>query len=60
MSRMFDIVFSSTIETLEMVFFSTVFSVIIGLPLGIILQITDTEEHGGLKLMLPVCPHRQA
>ena len=49
MSRMFDIVFSSTIETLEMVFFSTVFSVIIGLPLGIILQITDTEEHGGLK-----------
>ena len=48
MSRMFDIVFSSTIETLEMVFFSTVFSVLIGLPLGIILQITDTEEHGGL------------
>ena len=29
--------------------FSTVFSVIIGLPLGIILQITDTEEHGGLR-----------
>ena len=49
MSRMFDIVFSSTIETLEMVLFSTVFSVIIGLPLGIILQITDTEEHGGLR-----------
>lgn len=49
MSRMFDIVFSSTIETLEMVLLSTVFSVIIGLPLGIILQITDTEEHGGLR-----------
>ena len=49
MSRMFDIVFSSTIETLEMVLSSTVFSVIIGLPLGIILQITDTEEHGGLR-----------
>ena len=49
MSRMFDIVFSSTIETLELVLFSTVFSVIIGLPLGIILQITDTEEHGGLR-----------
>ena len=32
-----------------MVLFSTVFSVIIGLPLGIILQITDTEEHGGLR-----------
>lgn len=48
MSRMFDIVFSSTIETLEMVFFSTIFSVLIGLPLGIILQITDSEEHGGL------------
>lgn len=48
MSRMFDIVFSSTIETLEMVLFSTLFSVLIGLPLGIILQITDSEEHGGL------------
>lgn len=48
MSRMFDIVFSSTIETLEMVFFSTIFSVLIGLPLGIILQITDSEDHGGL------------
>lgn len=48
MSRMFDIVFSSTIETLEMVLFSTIFSVLIGLPLGIILQITDSEEHGGL------------
>ncbi len=51
MSRMFDIVFSSTIETLIMVFFSTVFSVLIGLPLGIILQITDSEEHGGLRPM---------
>ena len=48
MSRMFDIVFSSTIETLEMDLFSTIFSVLIGLPLGIILQITDSEEHGGL------------
>lgn len=49
MSIMFDdFVFSCTIETLEMVFFSTVFSVLIGLPLGIILQITDSEEHGGL------------
>ena len=48
MSRMFDIVFLSTIETLEMVLFSTIFSVLIGLPLGIILQITDSEEHGGL------------
>ncbi len=49
MSRMWSIVFSSTIETFEMVIFSTIFSVIIGLPLGVILQITDSEEHGGLK-----------
>ena len=48
MSRMFDIVLSSTIEKMEMVLFSTLFSVLIGLPLGIILQITDSEEHGGL------------
>ena len=48
MSIRVDIVFSSTIETLEMVLFSTIFSVLIGLPLGIILQITDSEEHGGL------------
>lgn len=37
-----------------MVFFSTIFSVIIGLPLGVVLQITDSEEHGGLKPMAVV------
>ncbi len=51
MDRMLSIVFTSTLETLEMVVFSTIFSVVIGLPLGIILQITDSEEHGGLKPM---------
>ncbi len=49
MSRMWSLLLSSTAETLTMVAFSTVFSVLIGLPLGIVLQITDTEEHGGLK-----------
>lgn len=40
-SSMWLTIYPSLLETLYMVFFSTLFSVIIGLPLGIILVITD-------------------
>lgn len=42
---MTDLVISSTMETLYMVFFSTFFSVVLGLPIGILLVIT---EKGGI------------
>ncbi|HIV98411.1 MAG TPA: ABC transporter permease [Candidatus Ornithospirochaeta avicola] len=48
---MFDILLESTLETLQMVILSTVFSTIIGLPLGILLHITAEEENGGLVPM---------
>ncbi|HBM80087.1 MAG: methionine ABC transporter permease [Clostridiales bacterium] len=41
LSGLFDLMFQPFLETLYMVFFSTLFSLIIGLPLGIILVITD-------------------
>lgn len=42
------LVFKSTVETLEMVLFSTVFSMILGLPLGILLCVTGPYSQGGL------------
>ena len=42
------LVWSSTLQTLSMVFFSTLFSLILGLPLGILLFITGEEEQGGI------------
>ncbi len=38
----FQLVGNSTLQTLSMVFFSTVFSLLLGLPLGVLLCITDT------------------
>ena len=35
-------------ETLSMVFFSTLFSLILGLPLGILLSATSGEDQGGI------------
>lgn len=40
----FNMIFSSTLETLYMVFFSTLFSLIIGFPLGILLVITKENN----------------
>lgn len=40
MAQIFNLVGISTLQTLEMVFFSTIFAVIIGFPLGILLFIT--------------------
>ncbi|MFA7559986.1 MAG: methionine ABC transporter permease [Sphaerochaeta sp.] len=42
------LVWSSTLQSLSMVFFSTLFSLILGLPLGILLFITGEEEQGGI------------
>ena len=41
-------VMEATGETLVMVFFSTLFSLVLGLPLGVLLHITGQEEAGGL------------
>lgn len=36
------------VQTIEMVFFSTIFSVILGLPIGVLLYVTSNEENGGI------------
>lgn len=48
MGEVFSLVLSATWQTLIMVFFSTIFSLILGLPLGILLCITSPEEQGGI------------
>ncbi len=47
-SQIMKLVITSTGQTLEMVFFSTIFSLILGLPLGVLLHVTDKEEKGGV------------
>ncbi|WP_296667036.1 MULTISPECIES: methionine ABC transporter permease [unclassified Treponema] len=42
MSQIFELVGISTLQTLQMVFFSTLFAVMIGFPLGILLFITSS------------------
>jgi len=42
MAQIFELVGISTLQTLQMVFFSTLFAVIIGFPLGILLFITGS------------------
>lgn len=44
-----NLIWTSTLQTLEMVFLSTVFSVMLGLPLGILLCITSPVNQGGLR-----------
>lgn len=44
--EIFTLVGTSTLQTLEMVLFSTIFSLILGLPLGILLCVTDPQ--GGI------------
>lgn len=48
MSQTLSLILSSTKETLIMVFFSTVFSVIIGLPVGVLLSVSRKERDGGI------------
>lgn len=42
-SMLVDLVTAATAQTLIMVFFSTIFSVLLGLPLGVLLSVTDGE-----------------
>ncbi|MGH4039005.1 MAG: methionine ABC transporter permease [Sphaerochaeta sp.] len=48
MNQLMSLVTSATIETLEMVVFSTIFSLALGLPLGVLLCITAPESQGGI------------
>ena len=48
MNILFSLVWNATIEPLAMVFASTVFSMILGLPLGILLCVTGPEAQGGI------------
>jgi D-methionine transport system permease protein len=48
MSKLWILVGQSTVQTLNMVFFSTLFSLLLGLPLGILLSITSDEQQGGI------------
>jgi len=48
MNNVLSLVMESTWQTLVMVFFSGLFSMIIGLPLGILLYTTGSEEQGGI------------
>ncbi len=47
-SMIFKLVAESTLQTIEMVFWSTVFSLLMGLPLGVLLHVTDREDQGGI------------
>ena len=47
-SMIIKLVAESTLQTIEMVFWSTVFSLIMGLPLGVLLHVTDKEDQGGI------------
>lgn len=45
---MWKLVSTATYQTLAMVFFSTLFSLVLGFPLGILLTITSPEDQGGI------------
>lgn len=47
-AQIWSLIGSSTLETLLMVFSSTVFSLVLGLPLGVLLCITGPAEQGGI------------
>jgi D-methionine transport system permease protein len=42
------LIWNSTLQTLSMVFFSTLFSLVLGLPLGVLLFATGEEQQGGI------------
>ncbi len=47
-ARMWSLVVSATWETIVMVFLSTIFSMVLGLPVGVLLHATNSEEQGGI------------
>ncbi len=48
MQTMINLVMQSTWQTIVMVFLSTIFSLILGFPVGVLLHVTGSEEHGGI------------
>lgn len=48
-----NLILNSTVQSLAMVLFSTLFSLILGLPVGILLTVTSAEEQGGI-LPMPI------
>ena len=46
--QIWNLILNSTVQTLAMVLFSTLFSLILGLPVGILLTVTSPEEQGGI------------
>ena len=42
------LIWNSTLQTLSMVFFSTLFALVLGLPLGVLLFATGEEQQGGI------------
>lgn len=51
--QIWNLILNSTLQTLAMVLFSTLFSLILGLPVGILLTVTSPEEQGGI-IPLPI------
>ena len=47
-ARMWSLVAESTWQTVVMVFLSTIFSMVLGLPVGVLLHVTSSEEQGGI------------
>jgi len=47
--QIWGLIWTSTLQTLQMVSLSTLFSVLLGLPLGILLCITSPANQGGLR-----------
>jgi len=47
--QLWGLIWTSTLQTLQMVSLSTLFSVVLGLPLGILLCITSPASQGGLR-----------
>lgn len=47
-SDIYRLLVPSTGQTLLMVFFSTIFSLVLGAPLGVLLTVTSAEEQGGI------------
>ena len=46
--QVWTLILNSTLQTLAMVLFSTLFSLLLGLPVGILLTVTSPEEQGGI------------
>ncbi len=44
-----NLVLESTLQTLEMVFFGALFSLVLGLPVGVLLCVTSSEKEGGIS-----------